>query len=166
MIWSNKTEQTRRHGPLYRFFLRAPCVRTCKFYFLVEGHTHELGILRGIRGPALTSRNLPGWPTGDQMIRYNTATRALQPTVSSRTFNALHYSPKQGSLALWHKRSITLNYRKKTSEAKEAWDKHAVEIEAGRQESMLTMLEKRGYVNAIAGYSPFPNQLGPLTDSC
>lgn len=49
------------------------------------------------------------------------------------------------------RRSITQNYIKKTLEAKIEWARQATEIKAGRKESMLTMLEKRGYVNQIIG---------------
>ncbi|KAL6716617.1 tyrosyl-tRNA synthetase [Lecanora helva] len=37
------------------------------------------------------------------------------------------------------------------AEAKEIWTKRAKEIRAGNQESFLTMLEKRGFINQIAG---------------
>jgi len=33
-----------------------------------------------------------------------------------------------------------------------AWAKKAAEIQAGKQESMLAMLENRGYVNQIVGF--------------
>ncbi len=49
------------------------------------------------------------------------------------------------------KRPITQNWLKKTAEAKEAWDAQAKEIEAGRKQSMLSILEERGYVNSVAG---------------
>lgn len=39
----------------------------------------------------------------------------------------------------------------KTIEAKIKWANQATEIKAGKQDSMLTMLEKRGYVNQIVG---------------
>ncbi|MCJ1438219.1 tyrosyl-tRNA synthetase [Xylographa pallens] len=40
---------------------------------------------------------------------------------------------------------------RKTAEAAEAWKMQAEEIQSGRKESMLTVLEKRGYVNSTAG---------------
>ncbi|MCJ1379913.1 tyrosyl-tRNA synthetase [Xylographa soralifera] len=40
---------------------------------------------------------------------------------------------------------------RKTAEAEEAWKLQAHEIQSGRKESMLTVLEKRGYVNSTAG---------------
>ena len=49
------------------------------------------------------------------------------------------------------KRSITQNWLRKTDEAKEAWDAQAKVIEAGKKQSMLSSLEERGYVNAVAG---------------
>ena len=49
------------------------------------------------------------------------------------------------------KRSITENYLQKTLEAKLQWARQATEIKAGRKESILDMLEKRGYVNQIVG---------------
>lgn len=55
----------------------------------------------------------------------------------------------QGSTV--QKRSITQNWLRRTAEAKEAWDVQAKEIEAGRKQSMLSILEERGYVNYVAG---------------
>ena len=49
------------------------------------------------------------------------------------------------------KRTITQNYPKTTEETKQEWAKQATEIRAGRRESMLAMLEKRGYINQIVG---------------
>ena len=49
------------------------------------------------------------------------------------------------------KRFITQNYLQKSLEAKLQWARQATEIKAGRKESMLDMLEKRGYVNQIVG---------------
>ena len=48
-------------------------------------------------------------------------------------------------------RAITQNFLQKTIEAKLDWARQATEIKAGRKESMLTMLEKRGFVNQIIG---------------
>ena len=42
---------------------------------------------------------------------------------------------------------------RKTAEAAEAWKLQSHEIHSGRKESMLTVLEKRGYVNSTAGYA-------------
>jgi hypothetical protein len=53
--------------------------------------------------------------------------------------------------AVHQKRGITQNYLEKTIEAKLDWTKRATEIKSGNQESMLTMLEKRGYINQIVG---------------
>ena len=49
------------------------------------------------------------------------------------------------------RRSITQNWIRKTAEAKEAWDAQAIEIKSGRKQSMLSVLEERGYVNSVAG---------------
>ena len=49
------------------------------------------------------------------------------------------------------KRNITQGYLQKTLEAKLEWARQSTEIKAGRKESMLSMLEKRGYVNQIVG---------------
>ena len=40
---------------------------------------------------------------------------------------------------------------RRTLEAKVDWARQSTEIKAGRKESMLTILEKRGYVNQIVG---------------
>lgn len=49
------------------------------------------------------------------------------------------------------KRGISQAYLEKTIEAKIDWAKRATQIKASKQESMLTMLEKRGFVNQIVG---------------
>ena len=51
---------------------------------------------------------------------------------------------------------------RKTAEAEEAWKLQAHEIQSGRKDSMLAVLEKRGYVNSTAGYAlkMFPTSLG------
>lgn len=49
------------------------------------------------------------------------------------------------------KRFITQNHLKKTLEAKLEWARQATEIKTGKRDSMLTMLEKRGYVNQVVG---------------
>lgn len=49
------------------------------------------------------------------------------------------------------RRCISEDYLKKTLEAKLQWTRQATEIKAGRKESMMTMLEKRGYINQIIG---------------
>ena len=49
------------------------------------------------------------------------------------------------------KRYITQNYLKKTIEAKLEWARQSTEIKAGRKQSMLSMLESRGYVNQVVG---------------
>ncbi len=49
------------------------------------------------------------------------------------------------------KRLITQGYLKKTVEAELEWARKATEIKAGKKDSMLTMLEKRGFVNQVVG---------------
>lgn len=49
------------------------------------------------------------------------------------------------------KRSITQNWLRKKIEAKQAWDGQAELTKAGKKQSMLSSLEERGYVNAVAG---------------
>lgn len=53
--------------------------------------------------------------------------------------------------AVQQRRGITQAYLQKTAEAKVAWAKRATEIKASKQDSMLTMLEKRGLVNQVVG---------------
>ena len=43
-------------------------------------------------------------------------------------------------------------YGAKMEAAEWEWKKLADEIKEGKRESMLTVLEKRGFVNSIAGY--------------
>jgi len=50
------------------------------------------------------------------------------------------------------KRWIGLKYLAKVAEAEQEWKQKAKEINAGRQKSMLTILEERGLVNTITGY--------------
>lgn len=58
--------------------------------------------------------------------------------------------PQLRNLAI-QKRSITQNWLRKQAEAKEAWGVQAQEIRDGKKESMLSILEQRGYVNSVAG---------------
>ena len=51
------------------------------------------------------------------------------------------------------RRSIAQNYLRKKAEAEQQWQAQAWEIRQGRKDSMLTTLEKRGYINSIAGYA-------------
>jgi tyrosyl-tRNA synthetase len=48
-------------------------------------------------------------------------------------------------------RSITENFLKKTAEAADKWAMWAGEIRDGKRQSMLSILEERGYVNQIVG---------------
>lgn len=49
------------------------------------------------------------------------------------------------------RRAISQNYLKKQAEANAKWAENAEEIRAGNRDSMLTMLEKRGYIHQIVG---------------
>ena len=44
-------------------------------------------------------------------------------------------------------------YGDKLKEAEEEWQEKAKEIAEGKQDGMLSILEQRGFVNQIAGYS-------------
>jgi tyrosyl-tRNA synthetase len=48
-----------------------------------------------------------------------------------------------------------LKYLRKVADAEKKWQEKALEIEAGKQKSMLTILEERGLVHQITGYA-FP----------
>lgn len=50
-------------------------------------------------------------------------------------------------------RAITQNWLRKTADAETAWKEQAKEIWEGKKESMLSILEKRGYINAVVGYT-------------
>lgn len=50
------------------------------------------------------------------------------------------------------KRWISQNYLRKQADAEEEWQKQALIIENGEKQSMLSLLEERGYVDTIAGY--------------
>ena len=49
-------------------------------------------------------------------------------------------------------RCITQEFFRKKEEAKQAWASKAQDIKAGRQENILSILERRGYINQIVGY--------------
>ncbi len=94
-----------------------------------------------------TLRQVSGQTLEHQMI-FHTPPRLLYNstyTCPSCAFRLRAINPTS------QRRSITENYIKKTLEAKIQWARQATEIKAGRKESMLTMLEKRGYVNQIIG---------------
>ena len=65
-------------------------------------------------------------------------------------------------IPIGQRRSISQAWLRKTAEAKQAWDAQAEEIEAGKKDSMLITLEKRGYINAVAG-SASPKRLAVLS---
>lgn len=49
------------------------------------------------------------------------------------------------------RRSITLQWIQKTEEAAYKWCRQAQRIRAGEQQSILSILEERGYVNSVVG---------------
>jgi tyrosyl-tRNA synthetase len=55
------------------------------------------------------------------------------------------------------KRWITRNHIRKIKEAEEEWSLRADAIVAGKRQSMLSLLEERGYVNQIIGYAGAPS---------
>ncbi len=50
------------------------------------------------------------------------------------------------------RRNISERFLWKTAEAADKWRDQAQEIRAGKKDSMLKILEDRGYINAIVGY--------------
>jgi tyrosyl-tRNA synthetase len=57
-----------------------------------------------------------------------------------------------------------MKYLAKIAEAEKDWRMEANEIKAGRQKSMLTILEERGLVNTIAGLVGHDHLLNTLAD--
>ncbi|KAF2840506.1 tyrosyl-tRNA synthetase [Patellaria atrata CBS 101060] len=55
------------------------------------------------------------------------------------------------TIAQGSRRSISEGWIRKKQEAEEAWKQKARKIDAGEQKSMLSILEERGFINAIAG---------------
>lgn len=55
-------------------------------------------------------------------------------------------------LAQGQRRPVHLSYLKKQAAAEEAWEAQAEEIKDGKKESMLQILESRGYIGQIAGF--------------
>lgn len=56
-------------------------------------------------------------------------------------------------------RPISQGHIRKTIEAEWQWKEQAKEIQAGRKQSFLSMLEERGFVQQIAGYADPPSTL-------
>ncbi|KAI4129258.1 MAG: hypothetical protein LQ338_002310 [Usnochroma carphineum] len=52
------------------------------------------------------------------------------------------------------KRYISQRYTRKVEEAENQWQRKHEKIEAGKRHSMLSILEERGYINAVAGGEP------------
>ena len=51
------------------------------------------------------------------------------------------------------KRWIGMKYLAKVADAEEAWQQKASRIRAGKEKSMLTILEERGLVQRTTGYA-------------
>lgn len=87
--------------------------------------------------------------------------RAMTPRPSVNAFSkSLPYVCRscvycQSIAKTGQRRSITREFLRKTAEAEAQWKVQAGEIREGKRDSMLTILEKRGYVNSIAGYAYF-----------
>ena len=64
------------------------------------------------------------------------------------------------------KRWISQRYLRKQAEAEERWQADAKIIHAGEKQSMLSMLEERGYIDTIAGYDVSgPTSRREITDT-
>lgn len=62
------------------------------------------------------------------------------------------------------KRRITHAYTRKAEEARKQWDKRHEQIKVGELQSILSILEERGFVHAIAGLAGFSSSFQPATD--
>lgn len=71
----------------------------------------------------------------------------------TRTKWICHTCARRQRALLGHgqRRSIHLSYLKKQRDAANDWKKQAAEIRAGEKQSMLDILEERGYIGQIAG---------------
>ena len=83
----------------------------------------------------------------------------IQSTYVCRSCRAKLFSADNQRLVV-QKRWITRNHIRRIQEAEEDWSLRADAIVAGKKQSMLSLLEERGYVNQIIGYltstSPIP----------
>jgi tyrosyl-tRNA synthetase len=75
----------------------------------------------------------------------------IQSTYVCRSCRAKLFSADHQRLVV-QKRWITRNHIRKIQEAEEDWSLRADAIAAGKKQSMLSLLEERGYVNQIIGY--------------
>ena len=55
------------------------------------------------------------------------------------------------SAPYFQQRSISEKYIAKEAEAETQWKSYHEDIKAGKRQSMLSILEERGYINAVAG---------------
>ena len=61
-------------------------------------------------------------------------------------------------VATTQKRTITRKYQARTKDAEEQWQERYAEIRNGQRQSMLDILQERGFLNAVAGYVASPLQ--------
>ena len=61
----------------------------------------------------------------------------------------------RGKAAMLERKGRFWKYGEKMESAEWEWKKLADEIKQGKRESMITVLEKRGFINAVAGYGSF-----------
>jgi hypothetical protein len=110
------------------------------------------------------------FPSADSdvpLLPYNHMSRRLQSSLKvgiqstyvCRSCRAKLFSADNRRLVV-QKRWITRNHIRKIQEAEEDWSLRADAIATGKKQSMLSLLEERGYVNQIIGYltstSPMP----------
>lgn len=57
------------------------------------------------------------------------------------------------------KRWITKNHIRRIKSAEEEWAERADAVLAGQKQSILSLLEERGYVNQIIGYEPLRDRI-------
>jgi hypothetical protein len=110
---------------------------------------------------------LPSADSDVPLLPYNHMSRRLQSSLKvgiqstyvCRSCRAKLFSADNRRLVV-QKRWITRNHIRKIQEAEEDWSLRADAIATGKKQSMLSLLEERGYVNQIIGYltstSPMP----------
>lgn len=93
----------------------------------------------------------------DHMSRrlHSALTSGLQSTYICKSCRA-NLFPAEFLKRNEQKRWITRNHIRKIQEAAEDWSLRADAIVAGKKQSMLSLLEERGYVNQIIGYVCLP----------
>ena len=77
--------------------------------------------------------------------------RPSRCTAPLRSHKWLRVASQMRELRKLHPKDKRAKYDKKVDTADEIWREKANAIKEGRQESMLSILERRGFINAIAG---------------